>query len=257
MISTGSPFFWRQVLALTLANLKSRYRKTVAGFVWVVMNPILMYSVQCYIFHWVLHIEIANYQLFLLGGLLPWIFINQSLEMTTPILVNSGRLLKSFPTNPLIYVFAQLLDNGINFCAAFFCVLLPLAVTEHVDPYGIACLPLAGVLLFSGVLALSWLLSAANVFFRDTRFIVSFSLSILYFLTPIFYPIELVPPSIRWLVQLNPLYLMIRPFQTALIRFAWLPFARDCLSSAAVSIVGLPLASAYWRRKKNEIYLHL
>jgi len=257
MITGAASIFWRQVLALTLANLKSRYRKTVAGFVWVVMNPILMYSVQCYIFHWVLHIEIANYQLFLLGGLLPWIFIMQSLEMTTPILVNSGRLLKSFPTNPLIFVFAQLLDNAINFCAAFLCVLLPLAFFEGVDPWGIVGLPFAGLLLFSGVLAICWLLSVANVFFRDTRFIVSFVLSVLYFLTPIFYPVELVPETIRWLVKLNPLYLMIRPFQTALIHFTPLPFARDCAASAAVSILGLPLAAAYWKRKKNEIYLYL
>ncbi len=257
MIPIVSWMFWRQVAALTLANLKSRYRKTAAGFLWVVMNPILMYSVQGAIFRRVLHIGIPRYKLFLLGGLLPWIFITQSLEMTTPVLVNSGRLLKSFPINPMIHVFAQLFDNSINSAAAFLIVLLPLAFSESLDIRGILCLPLAGALLFAGVLAMSWLLSVVNVFFRDTRFIVTFSMAIFYYLTPIFYPVGMVPQSIRWLEWLNPFYLFIAPFNVALMRFSWPPFLGACARSAAVSVVMLPLAAGYWARSKNAIYPHL
>ncbi|MFI5360463.1 MAG: ABC transporter permease [Elusimicrobiota bacterium] len=257
MIPITSRIFWRQVAALTLANLKSRYRKTLAGFAWVVLNPILMYTVQCYVFRYILRISLPHYGLFLLSGLLPWIFILQSLEMCTPVLVNSGRLLKSFPTNPLVYVFAQLLDNLINFSAAFLIVLAPLWLYENVDPRGLFCLPLAAALLFLGVLAISWLLSVLNVFFRDTRFLVTFSMGVCYYVTPIFYPIEFVPEKIRWLVKLNPFYAMIVPFHAAMLGFSWRSFAGACAGSAAVSAAALPLAGAYWTRKRNEIYLHL
>ena len=69
---------WQQIKVLTVANMKARYRKTMIGFFWVVLGPILMYSVQAFVFQKFLKLELHNYYLFLLGGLLPWIFITSS-----------------------------------------------------------------------------------------------------------------------------------------------------------------------------------
>ena len=76
--------FSRQLISLTLANMKARYRKTFAGFLWVILNPIILYSVQSVVFRKILKIELPDYSLFLLGGLLPWIFITSTLEMSIP-----------------------------------------------------------------------------------------------------------------------------------------------------------------------------
>ena len=178
---------YRQSKILTFANMKSRYRKTFAGFLWVVMNPLIMYAIQCYVFKRVLSSTNKDYSLFLLGGLLPWFFISQSLEMGTSVFVSSAHLLKANFVHPLVILSAQIFDNAINFFFAFVIVLLISAWFGSHVPYGVILLPLPLLLLFFGTFSLSLALATINVFFRDTRFVVSVALNVLFFTTPIFY----------------------------------------------------------------------
>ena len=86
--------FWVQVWELTVASLKSRYRKTFAGFLWVVLNPLMMFGVQSLVFKTFMKIQVPDYHLFLLGGLLPWIFFSSTIQMGTPIFVTQSHLLR-------------------------------------------------------------------------------------------------------------------------------------------------------------------
>ena len=70
------------ISTLTFSEMKGRYRNTWAGFIWVIINPILMFSVQALVFKHILRLNMERYYLFLLGGLLPWIFISSTLNMT-------------------------------------------------------------------------------------------------------------------------------------------------------------------------------
>ncbi len=249
--------FCRQVSVLTYANMKSRYRKTVAGFLWVILNPLIVYGVQSQVFSRVLKINVPDYYLFLLAGLLPWLFIVQTLEMGTPVFLNYQSLLKAFPVNPLVYLMAQVLDNFINFMAAFFCLLLPLSFFYSVSIYGILLLPLALFLLAVGVTGVVWLVATAQVFFRDTRFLVSFAMSVSFFLTPVFYPIDFVPAHLRWLVQINPFYIFIAPFRACLYDFHALKFFVCAGQAAVFASLLIGCAYGYWCWKKNEVYLYL
>ena len=127
----------RQIIALTKSNMMSRYRKTIAGFLWVVLNPILMYAVQSFVFRKLLKIDVPNYSLFLLCGLLPWIFVTMTIDMVTPILDFSSDLLKSFKMNPAVLVLSQVLDNFFNFVFAFLLVLIPTWILVGGDYRGV------------------------------------------------------------------------------------------------------------------------
>ena len=96
------------VYTITFAQLKSRYRKTVAGFLWVLLNPILTFCVQALIFKNVLKINIENYYLFLLAGIVPWIFITSSLSMTVSVFVANRPALMAFKIDPWIFLISQL-----------------------------------------------------------------------------------------------------------------------------------------------------
>ena len=74
-----------QITYLTLYNMKARYRKTVAGFIWVNLDPILTYGVQSLVFKHILNFQMRGFYLFLASGLLPWIFFMQTIRMCTPI----------------------------------------------------------------------------------------------------------------------------------------------------------------------------
>ncbi len=245
------------VKELTKANMKSRYRNTIAGFIWVIINPLVMFGIQSIVFKRFLRLNVPNYYLFLLSGLLPWIFITQTLDMCTPLFTNSGQVLKSFKINPLTILFSQVIDNLINFIAAFCLLFIPFIFWQIGFESNHLLLPFAVLLLVFGVLGMCWFLASFQVFFRDTRYIVQFSISILFFLTPIFYPKEYIPEHLQFIILINPFYAIIEPFRILIYNFN----LHDFLASYFRGILWVcgywVLAILFWRRKRNEFYLYI
>jgi len=248
---------WTLARELTIAELTARYRRTWAGFLWVVMNPIIMFGAQALVFKHILKVSMDNYSLFLLGGLLPWIFIRTSLEMGVPTLQFSRDLLLAFRLPPQVLILSSLLANSSNFLAPSLIMLLPVSLVTGINPWGLLVLPLALMPLLVGTAALAWWLAVLNVFYRDTRFVVTFVLNILFFLTPVFYPTEFIPENYRWLMQFNFIYLLFQPVQQCLYHFIAADFFFLLGKSLGVAAI-LSVASLYfWRRQKNEFYYYL
>ena len=251
--------FLFQVWMMTYSNLKSRYRNTFAGMFWVILGPLIIYGVQSYIFSKVLWINVPDYSQFLLSGLLAWIFISQSIDQCTPLLISRAQLLTAYAVNPVVLILAQLLDNFINFLIAFFILLLPVLMysDSRIRLSGMVVFPLAAFNLFIGTFGFCWLFSIANVFFRDTRFILSFMISVAYYLTPIFYPISMVPEEMRGLFELNPFYRLIEPLRISLYFYEPGLFWISMLKGTIVSIPLVISAAIIWNRRRNAIYLQL
>lgn len=247
-------FFWTQVWDLTVASLKSRYRKTLAGFIWVILNPLLQFGIQSLVFKKFLKLDVPNYYLFLLGGLLPWIFITTTLQMSTPVFVSHSHLLKSFRINPFVILGAQILDNFINFVASFLLILFPFFVFSSQDIIPLTLLPISVIPLLIGVTSLSMIFAIFNVFFRDTNFIIGFLLSLVFFITPIFYPISFVPENWRFLVSFNPIYYLIEPIKILIYDSNLSLFVDSFGKSFGVSLFFLVLSMIIWGKKKNDFY---
>ncbi len=250
--------FWRQVYFLTRASLKARYRNTLGGFLWVVINPLAMYGVQSLVFKTFLKLEIPNYYLFLLAGLLPWIFISMSLRMSVPIFEERRSLLKSFKLSPLVLIYTQIFDNLINFVLPFtFLILALLIFGGGVTWQALAFSPLAMLTLVFGIFPLCWILSVLQIFYKDVRFIVEFVLSFLFFLTPIFYPRDYIPPEFQFIVDFNLIYILIEPFFYSLYHFELMAFLWSLLKAFLAGSLLYGVAVFLWRRKRNEFYLQL
>jgi lipopolysaccharide transport system permease protein len=248
---------WRQVRFLTKSNLKSRYRSTVAGFLWVVINPVVLFGVQSFLFKTVLKLHVTNYSVFLLSGLLPWVFFSQSITMCTGIIVGSGRLLKSFPVHALVYIMAQLLDNLVNFLAAFILIGIPVGVFANHWDLTFLLIPIPVLILFAGVTGMCFSLAVVHVFFRDTLFIVNFLIQVIFFVTPIFFPPEYIPEQYRWIIQMNFIYYLIRPFRTLLYDFQPRLFLLQSFTGALVAAVLLGISALIWKRSRNAIYFNI
>jgi ABC-type polysaccharide/polyol phosphate export permease len=248
--------YFIQARALTLANLKTRYRNTSLGFLWVILNPILIYGAQSYAFGRILHIDVSHYNLFLVTGLIPWIFITQSIDMTTSAILVSAPMLKSLPIHPVVLVIASVLDNLINFLAAFFILLIPLYVNSGFTLTNLLFYPIPFLLLTIAVCCLSFLLAMLQVFFRDSRYVVSLFLSISFFTTPLFYPITFVPEDLRWIVNYNFIYYFIRPF-----RFIFSEDLSVFWNDAAIAVVAdiaLIMAAVYiWKKFRSSLYFRI
>lgn len=238
--------------------MKQRYRKTLAGFIWVVLNPMIMFGVQSLVFKKFLRLDIPNYFLFLVSGLLPWIFLTQTLQMTAPIYVYSAELLKSFRINPLVLVISQVMDNLFNFLFAFIIIFIPVAFMSDVgDLTGLWFMPLNLMLLILGTSFLSVFVSVFNVFFRDTSFVLNFGISVVFFMTPIFYPKHFMPQGYQWIIYLNPFYYFIEPFRVSIINFNMHEYLLSLARGSAFLAVIMAVTILYWKKKRNEFYYYL
>ncbi|MBT3583770.1 MAG: ABC transporter permease [Halobacteriovoraceae bacterium] len=256
-MNTLGHHYWKQIKVLTWAKMKSRYRKTMAGFLWVVMSPILLFVTQAFVFKKILKLEIPNYYLFLLGGLLPWIFITTTMDMCAPALYSSRDLLKAFKIPPFILVCSQILDNFINFLFAFFLVLIPFVVITGTEIGGLLFIPLALFNILLGTTGLVWLLAAMQVFLKDVQFIIPFVTGVLYFITPIFYPIEYVPQQFLWIVKINPFYGIIQPFRLCIYNFSLETFLPALGLGFCFSMCFVILSLIFWRVKRDDFYHYL
>jgi ABC-type polysaccharide/polyol phosphate export permease len=249
---------FKLIWELAKANLKSRYRNTWAGFLWVILNPMIMFGVQSLIFKHVLKLNVDQYYIFLLSGLLPWIFLVQSSEMSTSLFVVNGALLKSFKMDPRILVIAQLMDNFINFISVFIILFTAgIFLNDFHQFSSFFWLPFALVILILSACGVSLILATLQVFFRDTRFIIQFIFQILFFLTPIFYPVDFIPADYRFLVSFNPFFAIITTFRSLFINYS--PETYPTLfATGALWTVGIwILALGFWKLKKNELILRL
>jgi ABC-type polysaccharide/polyol phosphate export permease len=248
---------WQQVRQLTAANLKARYRNTFWGFAWVVLNPTLQFFAQALAFHYILKIDVVNYPLFLLSGTLPWIYWTQCIEMGTGTLVTNGKLLKSFPIHPFTLLASMCIENLVGFLATLVLLISIVGGFTNMNLLNLLVLPLAVIPLVASAIGLSFALSMINARFRDTRFVVSFCLTLLFFATPIFYPIEIVPPNLRWISSLNPFYHLLKPFRFMIDD----PFKPEFLftlgSAAIVSLACVAFGVVLWKFKKNSLYLEV
>lgn len=181
---------------LTVRELKARYKNSVLGFFWGLLNPLLMMVVFTIVFTvMVPNTEVDNFPIFVLCGLLPWNFFTSGVMTGTTSVVGNGGLLKKvyFPREalPISSVLAAL----VNFLLALLVLLVALIVLgSNISPW-VWMLPLVIVVQTIFILGIVLMLSTLNVFYRDTLMIIDVILLAGFFLTPVFYPMEIVPNS--------------------------------------------------------------
>jgi ABC-type polysaccharide/polyol phosphate export permease len=247
----------RLVKVLTGANIQSRYRNTFYGFLWVVMNPILTYAVQVFAFTVIFQVKSFNYPVYLLAGLFPWLFILQSVEMCTSIFLFNATMIKNIPMSPMLLVLVQVLDNLSNFLCAYLILILYFVFNHTLSIFNVIYILIPTIPLLISVTSLCFIFSLYGVRYRDLRFVVSFAFSLLFYITPIFYHLELVPPQLRFIVFSNPIFYLIDPFQDILMSNG-----NNVLPISLVPAMGLSALLAFlaylaWRRMKKFLVFYV
>lgn len=246
-----------QTKTFTIAQMKSRYRNSVAGFIWVTLSPVIILSVQSFVFKQILKLNIENYFLYLLSGLIPWIIITQGIDVAIPTILNNREILKNFLFSPFILINSLLFDHMLNMIFTLLVALFIGLLIEGSLPFTILLYPISFVGLLFGMWGMSHLLSALHVLFRDTRFIVTFFHNILFFLTPIFYSINDVPQYAQTFIKINPYYIMIRPLRDIMWNFQVETYLINL--SVAILVGGsiLVFSIFFVNKFRNKIYARL
>ncbi|MGE0705470.1 MAG: ABC transporter permease [Vicinamibacterales bacterium] len=235
------------VYFLMWRDIKVRYKQTVLGAAWAVLQPVMTMAVFAVFFGRLARMpsDGVPYALFAYAGLLPWMFFANGVSQAANSVVHHANLLTKVYFPRLIIPIATVLSGLLDFAFAF-SVLLGLMVYFGVAPtMQLLSLPLFMLLAVVTALGVSLWLSALNVQFRDVRYTVSFLMQFWMFATPVAYPSSLLPEPWRLLYGLNPMAGVVEGFRWALLGLPQL--SGLVWVSAAVAIVLLVSGAFYFR----------
>jgi ABC-2 type transport system permease protein len=201
---------------LVLRNLKIRYKGSVLGFAWGFLNPFLSMLVLYVVFSQIVRIQIQQYPLFLLTGLFPWVSFSNSLTEATRSIIDNANLVKKiyFPRDilPISYV----LSNFINLLFGLMVLLFVLVIFRAPSLRFLYFLPIIIIIHLIFTVGLALLVSCGNVYIRDISHILNVALMFWFYLTPVFYPVSMVPPKFHTVYMLNPMVSIISMYRNIL-----------------------------------------
>lgn len=198
-------------------DMKLRYKRSVLGIVWSLLNPLIQMVVFTFLSGRVLSLEIPNYPSFVFTGVLAWSWFQGALLLTAGAITDNRELIRQpgFPTAilPVVTVTTHL----IHFLLALPVPLLFLVLGGGRLTGAILMLPFVILLQFLLILSLGYLAATVHVIFRDTQHILSVFLMLLFYLTPVFYDASILPARYQAFYRLNPMMHLITAYRTILI----------------------------------------
>lgn len=206
---------YRDLLQLLITNrIKTRYKRSVLGVVWTLLNPLLNTLVLTIAFSQIFRFNVPNYAIYILSGLLFWNFFSQSTNDAMDTLVWGSSLIKRIYVPRTIFAVAVVGNGLINYLLALIPLGLIMLVMHHPFTISLLTLPIAILELAMFTLGLGLLVSTVAVFFVDFVYIFNVLLSVWFYLTPIIYPINIIPQRFLPLIRLNPLLHLLELFHT-------------------------------------------
>jgi len=240
---------------LVLTELKLRYRDSLLGFLWTVLNPLFSLLILSFVFSRIIRFEnLPHYTIFLFSGLTSWFMIQQTAVIAIGSVVNNQSLIKKIYVPKIVFplsnVLARYVDHGI--LLGLLLVFMPIFGVKM--GWSLLFLPVSVGLHFAFGLGLSLLLATAQVKVRDVQNAAGILFQALFYLTPIIYPIEVLPERLRPFFEWNPFYLFVRLIREPVWAGTLPPWE---IAAVAAGIAVVTLALGLWvfsRREKYFVY---
>ena len=253
-INAGELWANRELLLfLVWRDIKVQYAQTALGAAWAVLQPLLTMLIFTVIFGRLAKIpsDGVPYSVFTLAALIPWMYFSNAFSAASSSLVTSANLITKVYFPRLIIPLVSVLSGLVNFAVS--CVVLALMMAwYHVSPSLLAVPMIPALILLTIVTATGvgcWL-AAIYIQYRDVRHIVPFIVQIWMYISPVVYPLSLVPDRYRTLYALNPMAGIIQTFRVVLLRTGPVPW--DTLGvSTIVAVLLFVSGTLYYRRTEH------
>jgi len=214
-----APLFTHKYLLfqLTQREIKARYKQSFIGYFWVVLNPLVQMLVYTFVFSVVIRFETPiPYPLFLFAALLPWTLFHTSITRATQSLVENSVLLKKVAFPREIIPYAVILSKVIDFIfsSAIFIVMMFI----YQVPLTVATLLFIPLFILQLILTtgISLMLSTFNLFYRDIQYLANLLLMVWMYMSPIIYPLKMIPEKYKLIYSLNPMVGILEGYRWAL-----------------------------------------
>lgn len=237
-------------------DFKTKYRRSILGILWSLLNPLLIMVVQYMVFSTLFRFDIPNYAVYLLSGIVMFNYMSEATTQSMTCIIQNASLINKVYIPKYIYPFSRVISTGVNFLfsmVALYIVIIASGMNVTLPHlailYGIVC-------LFIFICGVSFLLASIMVFFRDTQFLYSIVITVWTYLTPIFYPESILPQNMVFILKLNPMYHFIR-FVRFIILEGGIPDPKAWLYCAVFAIASLIIGITVFKRTENKFILNL
>ena len=241
------------VLYLGWRDIKVRYKQTVFGASWAIIQPVLTMIVFSVVFGRVAKIPSDGipYPIFSYAALVPWVFFANSLNKASNSLVGGGNMVKQIYFPRFAIPIASVIGNGLDFLLAMSVLFVMMGIYGIAPTVNIIWLPFLLALALATALGVSLVLSALNVQFRDIKHAVPFVVQLWMFATPVVYPASVIQdPTWRALYSLNPMVGVIEGFRWAMLGTDTAP-GMSIVMSAVVALTLLIGGAFYFKRMER------
>ena len=230
------------ILQLIIKDFRVRYKGTFLGYAWALVTPLMFASIFNFVFQRILRFQVENYPLFLVSGLFAWQWFSNSISGAAGCFLHNSPLIKKINFPRYLLPFSVVLIDALHFLLALPIVLIFLVVwgkpAFHLAwLYGLPTIFLTQLAIIYGI---TLCVASLNTIIRDIDKIVNLLVIMLFYLTPVFYPVSVIPEDIRQVIQINPMTGVITAWQGLLLhgRFEWMLLSGSMVWGAILLLVG-------------------
>ena len=233
-----------------------KYRRSYLGIIWVILNPLLTMIVLSAVFAFIFRFNIANFPVYLILGQVIFNFYSEATQISTTTITGSGQMIKKIYIPKYIFPLSKTMFSFFNFVLSFIPVLLVVLYYKIPITLNILYLPLMLVFYFCFVLGISFILSAMQVFMRDTQYLYGIFLTLLGYTTPIFYSVDSMSPLLQRIMLLNPLYHYMTVLRTILL-YGMAPTVQEMSVCIFLGVLFLGIGLSYFFKRQKKFILYI
>ncbi len=241
---------------LVARDIKIKYRRSVLGVLWTILNPLCMMVILSIVFSNIFKFDVENFPLYVLSGQVIFNFYNDATSSSMTSILSASSLIKKVYVPKYLFVLSRIVSSFINLMASFCALLVMMLVTRaelHWEMI-LSVIPLTMVIGFS--LGIGLILAALTVRFRDIMHLYSVFITGLMYLTPVIYPMSILPSTIKRIVMLNPLTNYLVMFRDVVFDCT-LPSVNDILIGFVEMVLALGIGVWIFYKKQDEFILNL
>lgn len=263
----GRPLRWREevreitgrtslLYELVHRDLTVRYKRSVLGFFWTMLHPLLLMLIFLVVFSNLFRFATPHYETYFLSAYVAWNFFSQTVVNVMLGSAWNGPLMKRVRVPASIFTLSATVSGLVNLALSLLVLFVIMAITGAPLHATLLFLPVSLLLLGVFTLGVSLALAAVSIFFGDVREMVQAGLPALMYLTPIIYPVSVVPDRFRWLIRLNPMVYVLEVVRDP-IYYGILPSPATLLLASVVSLGALAIGWMIFRHLAPRFHAHL
>lgn len=237
-------------------ELTVKYKRSALGFFWSLLNPMATMIISSVVFGSIMRFDLKDFVVLLYAGMLPWNYFGGATDFCGSSIINNEGFIKKIYLPKIVFPLTTVCAQFINMIFSMVALFIIMVILGAKITPALLFLPVAFLIIFLWTLGFSLLMATINVYFRDMRYIMGVIMNAWYYVTPILYPITVIPEDLRVYFYFNPGYYLIDMFRSP-IYYNALPSVNNIFIAFGCAFVAFIIGLHYFYKYEKDFCFRL